>query len=52
LPIPVTLMMEAIFSSEISFTRAIRHNIPEDVILHSHRRWNFKSYVAFTGWAL
>jgi hypothetical protein len=26
--------------------------IPEDDILHSHRRENLKSYVALTGWAL
>jgi hypothetical protein len=25
-------------------TRATRHNIPEDTILHSHRRGNLKSY--------
>jgi hypothetical protein len=27
-------------------------NIPEDDILHSHRRGNLKSYIAFTGCAL
>jgi hypothetical protein len=26
--------------------------IPEDVILHGHRRENLKSYIALTGWAL
>jgi hypothetical protein len=26
--------------------------IPEDGILHSHRRESFKSYIALTGWAL
>jgi hypothetical protein len=26
--------------------------IPDDDILHSHRRENLKSYIALTGWAL
>jgi hypothetical protein len=26
--------------------------IPEDGILHSHRRQNLKSYIALTGWTL
>jgi hypothetical protein len=30
-------------------TRATRLNIPEDAILHSHRRENLKSYIALTG---
>jgi hypothetical protein len=52
-PILVTLMKEAVCSSETSvLTRATRRNIPEDAILHSHRRENLKSYIALTGWAL
>jgi hypothetical protein len=52
-PILVTLMMEAIRSSETSvLTRATRRDIPEDGMLHSHCRENLKSYIALTGWAL
>jgi hypothetical protein len=47
------LMVEAIRSFETSvLTRSTWRNIPEDGILHNHRRENLISYIALTGWAL
>jgi hypothetical protein len=44
-PILVTLMMETIRSSETSvLTGDTRRHIPEESIVHSHRRQNLKSY--------
>jgi hypothetical protein len=49
----VTLMMDAMRSSKTTvLTRVTRHHVPEDTILHCHRRENLKSYIALTGWAL
>jgi hypothetical protein len=52
-PTLLTLMIEAPSSSEtLVLTRATRRNIPEEEILHSHRRENLKSYISLTGCTL
>jgi hypothetical protein len=49
----VTHMMEGLSSFETSVgPRATRRHSPEDVILHSQRRENLKSYIPLTGWTL
>jgi hypothetical protein len=52
-PMLVAMMMELTRSSETSvLTTGTRRHITEDVILYSHRRENYKFYIALTGWAL
>jgi hypothetical protein len=49
----VTLMKEELNAFKTSvLTRATQRNIPEDSILHSHRREILKCYIALTGWTL
>jgi hypothetical protein len=48
-----TLVMETIcFSEESVQIRITRRHVPEDGILHIHRRENLKSYIYLTGWDL
>jgi hypothetical protein len=46
------LYLQKIVSSgmlrHVAPTRATRRNIPEDTILHSHRRENLKPYIALS----
>jgi hypothetical protein len=51
-PILVTLIMEEVRFSETSVLTRVTRHIPEDGILHRHRRENFNSYKALTGWSL
>jgi hypothetical protein len=45
------MMMEALSFSETSvITRATLRNIPEDAILHSHRREDLKSFMTPGSW--
>jgi hypothetical protein len=37
----------AVTSNRRTLRRATRRNIPEDAILHSHRRENLKSYLCY-----
>jgi hypothetical protein len=46
-----TDVSEELSASETSvITRATQGNIPEDVILHNHRRENLKYYIEYVGY--
>jgi hypothetical protein len=47
-----TDVSEEFSASIISSYKSHTANMPEDGILHSHRRENLKSYIALTGWTL
>jgi hypothetical protein len=52
-PILFTVMIYVSHYSEISFVRrGTRRNITGDVIPHSYRHENLKTYIALIGWAL
>jgi hypothetical protein len=48
----VTRISELGETLAVTSNRSTRCNIPEDGILHSHRRENLKSYIVLTGWIL
>jgi hypothetical protein len=50
-PILISLMLEALcFSETPVLASATQRNLPEDTILHSHRRENLKFYMIFYVW--
>jgi hypothetical protein len=46
------LLLTLFLASTSVLTRATRRHVPQNGILHDHRRENLKSYTALTGWAL
>jgi hypothetical protein len=45
-------IIRVIRMGELGTTLAVTSSIPEDGILHSHRRESLRSYIALTGFAL